>query len=1474
MVGKVLVVGGGIGGIQASLDLADSGFKVYLVETSPNIGGVMAMLDKTFPTNDCSTCILSPKLVDVAKNPNIEVKAYYEILDVSGEPGNFKVKLARKTRRVDPDRCTGCGLCQEYCPLEVKSDFNLGLTERKAIYLNFPQAVPNTHTIQREEAPCTLACPIHLNVRDYVGLIAVGKFKESLALIRERLPFPSVCGRVCTHPCESQCLRGRFVDDPIAIRELKRFVADYEVRTGDRVDPPKPKEDTGKKVAVVGGGPSGLTCAYFLALKGHRVTVFESLEKPGGMLLVGIPSYRLPKDVLFSEIDYIKRAGVEIKTGVTFGKDITYEDIKRDFDALYLAIGAHEDLKLGIDGEDLDGVISGVELLRRINLGEKVDLKGKVVTVIGGGNVAIDAARSSLRLGAREVHIFYRRTKREMPASPEEVEDALEEGVKIHFLTSPKRIIGEGGKVKGIEFVRMGLSEPDETGRRRPFPLPDTEFTFETDVVIRAIGQKPSSLPELEALGLEVDRRGVVKVDPVTGETSIPGIFAGGDLVTGPSTAIEAIAWGKRVAESIDRFLRDEDLKKGREVEEDRAVTTVREGVRKERRVLSRKLSPSERIKDFREVEEVFTEEEAVKEAKRCLSCRKCLGCGICAEVCEAKAIDYSMTDQVEELNVGAIVLAMGFEPYDARLKGEYGYGRFDNVVTSLEFERMLSATGPFNSIVMRPSDGEIPRKIAFIQCVGSRDNDNPYCSAVCCMYATKEAIIAKEHVDFIEPTVFFMDLRSYGKGFDQYCERAEKEHGVRFIRSMPSDVVEDPVTKDLIVTYVNEKGEIVREVFNMVVLSVGLRPSRKGIELAKKLGIELHPTGFAKTDYFRPIYTNREGIFVCGAFQSPKDIPETVSQASGAAAAAGAFLSEARGKDITVKELPPERDLKGEEPRIGVFVCHCGVNIGSVVDVKSVVEYARKLPGVVYAEDNLFTCSEDTQRRIVDVIKEHGINRVVVASCTPRTHEPLFRDTIREAGLNKYLFEMANIRDQCSWVHMHEPEEATEKAKELVSAAVEAAKRLEPINEMPVEVVKKALVVGGGVSGMMASLLLSQNGVEVFLVEREKELGGNARRVKKTMDGRDVAPFLEDLIEKVNSDPRIHVFTDAIITDFSGTKGNFRTEIMLGEMETKVLNHGVVIVATGASELKPQEYMYGKDERVMTQLEFEEFIHANPDRVRTMGTICMIQCVGSRCDERPYCSRICCQEAIKNAMEVKRINPEAGVFIIYRDIRTYGLYEEFYKKARAMGIRFIRYSPERKPEVSVEGGKLILRVYDQTLGEELVVEGVDALVLSAATIPNENEELANMMKLQRTSEGFFLEAHMKLRPVDFATEGIFLCGMAHSPMNMSEAISQAHAAVSRAMTVLSKDVFYVGGVVARVDGRKCAVCLTCVRVCPNGVPVINHEIHAAEIDPSKCRGCGICVSECPAKAITLQFYTDELIKSKIDGIFREVAHV
>ncbi len=1467
--GAVLVVGGGIGGMQAALDLTESGFKVYLLEKSANIGGTMAQLDKTFPTNDCSMCIMSPKLVEVARNPNIELITHADLLELEGEPGAFTATIARHSKRVDPEKCTGCGLCTQNCPLEVLSEYNEGETGRSAVYINYPQAVPSTYVIDKEDPPCAVACPVHLEVREYVGLIAEGRYQESLAVIRKKLPFPSVCGRICSHPCETMCLRGRKVDEPIAIAALKRFVADYEESSGKPIPVPVVREKREERVAVVGAGPAGLTCANDLALKGYQVTVFEKLPVAGGMLAVGIPDYRLPRRVLNKEIEAIQALGVEIKTGVVFGQNLSFEDLKsRGYQAVFFAVGAHKNQILNIPGEDLEGVMPGVDFLRDLNLGRLEALSGHVV-VVGGGNVAIDAARSALRAGARSVEICYRRSRKEMPANEEEIEEALAEGISIRYLVSPVEILGDGKRVAGIRMIRMRLSDPDASGRRRPIPVKGSEFEIQADFVIPAIGQRTDTAL-LESLGFKLTRRGLPRVDELTLQTNLPGVFAGGDLVTGPAMAIDAMAAGKRAAVSIDRYLKGDDLHAGRELEETFfPVEDVREGVEKEPRVPMPEREVDTRVKNFDEVQLGFTEEMAVREAKRCLSCRRCLGCGICADVCEAEAIDYRIPPQVDRVQVGAVILSPGFDEYNPLGKGEYGYGRYRNVVSSIEFERMLSATGPYSSTVMRPSDGDIPQKIAFIQCVGSRDTDHPYCSSVCCMYATKEAIIAKEHLEGIETTIFYMDIRAFGKGFDAYYERAKSQFGVSYVRSMISRVTEDPITQDLILTYQDEAGNLRNETFNMVVLSVGLQPSSEAVKLANRISVDVNEYGFCDTHPFTPVSTSRPGVFVCGAFQGPKDIPETVSQASSAVAYAAGLLAEARGTELVHEELPEELSVEGQEPRIGVFVCHCGVNIGSVVDVPAVRDYAKTLDGVAYAEDNLFTCSQDTQDRIKERIKEHNLNRVVVASCSPRTHEPLFQATIRQAGLNKYLFEMANIRDQCSWVHMHMHAESTEKAKDLVRMAVASARELVPLHEKTLPIVKKGLVIGGGIAGMTAALKLSEQGYEVFLVEKEPELGGNLRNIHYTIEGEDVQALLAKTIEAVKADERIHVITNALIVDFSGTQGNFSTGIMVAPgMYYRKLEHGVVIVATGGEELKPAEYLYGENDHVMTQLEFEKHLIEEPQFALGQNTVVMIQCVGSRDEDRPYCSRVCCATAIKNALTLKDKNPDAQIVILYRDIRTYGLMEPYYREARQRGILFVRYHPEEKPEVAVKEGRLSVQFFEPIIKRNITIFP-DSLVLSSATIPRENEELALMLKVPRMADGFFLEAHMKLRPVDFATDGIYVCGTAHSPKNISESIAQAAAAAARAGTILALDHISVGGVVAVVDEERCAACLTCVRACPYSVPVIN-EKGKAEIDPVKCHGCGVCAAECPGKAIQLQYFRDVQVIAKCDALYDE----
>ena len=1002
IIGSVLVAGGGIGGMQASLDLANAGIKVYLIEEEASIGGQMPKLDKTFPTNDCSMCIISPKLVEVGGHPNIELITNTEILDIKGAPGNFNITLNRKARSVDIEKCTGCGTCYQKCPSKVPSEFDEDIGIRKAIYVRFPQAVPNVPVIDREH------------------------------------------------------------------------------------------------------------CTFFI--------------------------------------------------------------------------------------------------------------KGK---------------------------------------------------------------------------------------------------------------------------------------------------------------------------------------------------------------------------------------------------------CKICEKVFPVDAIIYDQEDEELIIEAGSVIISPGFDAFDPAVKGEFGYGRIKNVITSLEFERILSASGPYLGEIKRSSDGKHPQKIAWIQCVGSRDEScgNDYCSSVCCMYATKEAVIAREHDNNIEPTIFYMDIRAFGKGFDTYYERARDKHGVRFIRSMVSGLYERPGNDNVIVRYVDSAGDFTEEEFDMVVLSIGLVPSKKAVKLCERLEIDVDKYNFCSTSTFEPLKTSRDGIFVCGSFQSPKDIPETVAQASGAAAYAGGIVSSARGELIREIEYPVERDVTDEELRIGVFVCHCGVNIAGVVDVKAVSEYARSLPGVAYVEDCMYTCSQDTLQKIIGLVKEHNLNRVVTASCSPKTHEPLFQETLREAGLNKYYFEMANIRDQCSWVHQSEKEKATEKSKDLVRMAVANAALLSPLKEISLDVNHRGVVIGGGHAGLIAALNLANQGFEVTLLEKGSELGGNLRNIHYTIQGDDVQEYLHDLINRVESNSLVTVIRNAEIDNFEGYKGNFTTSILIGPaMRTMTIEHGITIVATGAEELKPDEYMYGENENVLTQMELEKKIIEDQNYIKRLKEFVMIQCVGSREEKRPYCSRICCSNAVKNALKLKELNPDAKIYVLYRDIRTYAMHELFYKKAREEGILFIKYETDKKPEISYENSSLKVSVYEPVI--KLNIElNPDLLVLSSAVIPRENEQLAAMLKINRDSDKFYLEAHAKLRPVDFATEGIYLTGLAHLPKLIDETVSQSAAAAARAATVLSKDKLQAESIVAIVTPELCAVCLTCVRACPFGVPVINSE-STAEINPLLCQGCGTCVSDCPGKAIELEHYRDVQILAKCNHIF------
>ncbi|MEE9151528.1 MAG: CoB--CoM heterodisulfide reductase iron-sulfur subunit A family protein [Thermoplasmata archaeon] len=993
----VLVIGGGIAGVQAALDLADSGIKTYIVERTPSIGGRMGQLDKTFPTNDCSMCILSPKLVEAGRHKNIKMLVNSEVVECNGEEGNFKVKVLKHARYVDDEKCTGCGACAEKCPKKVESEFDLGLMKRKAVYTPFPQAVPLIYSIDKEH------------------------------------------------------------------------------------------------------------CIYLV--------------------------------------------------------------------------------------------------------------KGK---------------------------------------------------------------------------------------------------------------------------------------------------------------------------------------------------------------------------------------------------------CRLCEKACMRGAIDFEQQDEKITLNVRSIMVSPGYDHIDPYIRNEYGYEIYDNVITALEFERILSASGPFSGHIKRLSDREDPKNIAFIQCVGSRDRNRgmEYCSAVCCMYAIKEAIIAKEHSPDLEITIFHMDIRAFGKEFDSYYERAQNM-GIKFTRCRVANIQEEG-NKNLILNIVDEKGELKGEKFDFVVLSNGIGKPKYAEKLAQALGIELNDYGFCNTSTFHPLNSTKPGVFVGGAFSEPKDIPDSVAQASGAAAKASALISSEGKRLPQIEDLPPEKDVVLEEPRIGVFVCHCGINIAGVVDVPSVVEYAKTLPNVVYADENLYSCSQDTQDIIKEKIKEHNLNRVVVSACSPRTHEPLFQKTVREAELNPYLFEMANIRDQCSWVHAKEPDRATQKSKDLVRMGVANARLLRPLHKSKIKVTQAGLIIGGGLSGMTAALELAAQGYEAYLVEKEPHLGGNLQNLFLTLEGENVQEHLKGVIPKIQNNKKIHVHTNSEITNVEGHIGNFNITINKGKEEINV-NVGTIIVATGGVEYKPKEYMYGKHDNIMTQQELEEKL-AKGDIASEK--VVMIQCVGSRNEERPYCSRVCCTHAVKNALSLKERSPNSEIYILFKDMRTYGFREGYYAEASHAGVKFIRYDDENKPKVdTTEDGKLRVVVKDPVLGEELTLQP-DILVLSSAILPHtDNPKLSQMLKVPLSRDGFFLEAHMKLRPVDFATEGMFLCGLAHSPKFMNESISQAEGAVARACTVLSKEYLQVGGVISEVEAAKCVACLTCVRTCPYYVPKINEQ-GVAEINVAECQGCGICATECPVKAIQLRHYTDEQILAKSKALF------
>jgi len=774
---------------------------------------------------------------------------------------------------------------------------------------------------------------------------------------------------------------------------------------------------------------------------------------------------------------------------------------------------------------------------------------------------------------------------------------------------------------------------------------------------------------------------------------------------------------------------------------------------------------------------------------------------------------------------------------------------------------------------LVRPSDKKEPEKIAWLQCIGSRDEQltaKGYCSGVCCTYAIKEAILAKEHGkggssgNELDAAIFYIDIRTYGKDFERYYNHAKNDLGVRFIKSKITNVEPANENGKHQIHYVDETGKRVEEDFDIVVLSVGLGVRSESENLAQILGIELNHYNFAGTSSFKPVQSSRPGVYVCGVFQGPKDIPTSVIDASAVAGEVGAMLSESRWTETKTKDEPEQVNISGEPPRIGVFVCSCGTNIAGTVDVAALVESAKDLPGVVYTENNLFSCSQDTQENITKTIKEQRLNRVVVAACTPKTHEPLFQETLTNAGLNKYLFEMVNIRNQCSWVHKKDMATATAKSEDLIRMAVAKVTFHESLEEPTLKINKAALVIGGGVSGITAAGNLARQGYQTYLIEKTNELGGQALNLSTTWRGEKIQHFLTQSIEAVQNNQNIDVFLNCSIKQVEGFIGNFKTTITCNN-EDKVLEHGITIIATGASEFKPDQYSYNKDSRVKTNMELEKLLHDNSS-VGPCNTVVFLQCVGSRVPERPYCSKVCCTQSIKNALKIKEVDRGKKVFVLYRDMRSYGLREDLYRKARSAGINFIRYDFNCGLEVKVDEKDLQVIFNDHVLSRRMQIH-TDLLVLATAIIPEKKNPLAQFFKVPQNDDGFFMEAHVKLLPNDFATGGVFVCGLAHAPKPIDESIAQAQAAAARAVTVLSTETISVSGTVATVEQMLCSECGVCVSICPYSAPKFKEKTGKAEIQSTLCKGCGLCVASCRSGAIRLKGFETSQIMDMISSL-------
>jgi len=1404
--------------------------------------------------------------MDVGRHPNIELLTNSEVVQVEGAAPDFRVKVKRRSTFVDWDKCTGCGECPSVCPVKLDNEFQLDLSKHEAIYRQYAQAVPNKFLIDKKGwPPCRYACPAGVNAQGYVALISQGKLQEALDLERRDNPFPSVCGRVCTHPCESECKR-KDIDEPLAIAQLKRFIADQEPTDKEPIQMP---ELTREKVAIVGAGPAGLSAAYFLARKGYCPTVFEATDHAGGLLYWAIPRFRLPEKFLKRDLDFIKSWGVQIKTGLALGKDFSLQDLLgQDFKSIFLGLGAAKEKTMGIEGEDLHGVELCVEFLRKTILDKNVSA-GKKIAVIGGGNSAVDAARTVLRLGAEEVFIIYRRSRREMPANEEEVKEADKEGIKIHFLAAPTKILGKDGKVAGMECVNMELGEPDASGRRRPIPVQGSQFTIDLDMVIMAIGQTTDVSFLNKEKQFELTKWGTFKVDPDTLQTNISGIFAGGDVVTGPATVIEAIAAGKEAAESIDRYIRGVDLKQGRNKKPKRVVDedidipdSIKTSAREKMPVLDLEKSKN----SFDEVALGFSAQQAKKEADRCLNCAGCAECLECVKACEPQAIVHDMEDEFVDLDIGSIVVTTGIDYLDPKEASEYGYKRFKNIYTSFELERIMSEDGPTDGELLLNKDRKGPIRFAFIQCVGSRNmrRDINYCSRICCMNTIKDSLVLKENYPDIEITVFYIDIRAFGKGFEEFYNRSI-EKGVKYVKGKPSKVIEDE-NGDLIIHYEDDQGYSSEMVFDAVCLASALIPPKGCQELADVLGVETDQDGFFKNaePAIKPLESTRQGIMVCGCATGPKDITDSIAEASGAAVKASLFL---KGHELEIEKPDIEQvDISGP-PRVGVFVCHCGPNISKVVDVKSVVAYAKTLPGVVFSEDLIFACSETDQHKLQQRIAEHKLNRVVVAACTPKTHEPSFQDSLTMVGLNPYLFDIANIRNQCSWVHQKEPEKATAKAKELVKMSVARVRELKPLYLKELSVNRDVAIIGAGISGLRCGLDLLLRGFKVKIIEKNEAPGGLVRDLSSIYPsfkpGKDIINKMIDEFTNAGGE----FLTSAELVDVTGYVGNFQVKLSIKGEESE-FTVGAIVLATGADLYDPaQRYGYSQYQNVITNMELEQKIIT--EDIKNITSVAFIQCVGSRGDAgNPGCSRYCCQAAIKEAIYLREKGID--VAILNRGVRVYSKgAERMYRKARELGVLFLPY--EGEPVISGNDMASQITVSSTDLDAEISVP-VDLIVLSVGMVPAEDSlRLSELFKVPRGPDKFFLERHSKFGPVETTVEGVFLCGCCQFPQDIGDSISQASAVASKVSGLLSRDKISLAPITSIVDEVYCRGCGRCAEVCEfHAIELVEKDkgIFVAQVNEALCKGCGTCVPACPTGAIDLKHFQSEQLEAQLEALF------